>query len=64
MSVFTIDNTSTSEEIRDFYDLYVESFSNLCIWRGNKIINLGEYLKPSKNIDIFNDDLDFIMREL
>jgi hypothetical protein len=64
MSVFTIDNTSTSEEIRDFYDLYVESFSNLCIWRGNKIINLGEYLKPSKNTDIFNDDLDFIMRAL
>jgi hypothetical protein len=62
MSVFKIDIKSTSEEIEDFYHLYVESFPNLCVWQGNKIIDLGEYLKPTNRIDIFFDDVEFITK--
>jgi hypothetical protein len=53
MTVIKIDNKSTREEIQHFYDLYVESFSDLCIWKGDTIVNLGEYLEPTKKYPIF-----------
>ena len=52
MTVIKIDNKSTREEIQHFYDLYVESFSDLCIWKGDKIVNLGEYLVAVSKINL------------
>ena len=36
MSVFTINNSSSTDKIIDFYYLYSESYSNLCIHNGKK----------------------------
>jgi hypothetical protein len=58
MSVFKIDDKSTSEEIDDFYNLYVESFSDLCMWKGIQIINLDDFITPSSNKKIFIDSLE------
>jgi hypothetical protein len=62
--VMKIDQNSNRYEVEDFYSLYVESFKNLCIWKGEKIINLGEYLKPSSDINEFIEDLIFVIRGL
>jgi hypothetical protein len=62
--VMKIDRNSNQDEVEDFYSLYVESFKNLCIWKGEKIINLGEYLKPSSDKNEFIEDLIFVVRGL
>ena len=59
MSVFRIDSNSTIEEIMDFYNLYVEGFDDLCMWRGEKIINLAEFIEPTSQIEKFIDDVKF-----
>lgn len=64
MSVLKIDSNSTRQEIEDFHNLYVESYPDLCIWNGHKIVDLDEYLKPSKNIDVFTQDIVFIIKSL
>lgn len=64
MSVFKIDISSTQEEIQDFYDLYMESHKDLCIWKGHKIISLDEYINPTTNIKIFFEHIDFTVRGL
>lgn len=64
--VYKIDkNTKDDDEkMIEFYSLYVESFKDLCIWKGKKIINLGEYIKPSVNIYEFIDDVRFVVNGL
>lgn len=62
MSIYKIDINSTIEEIEDFYSLYVESFKDLCIWKGVEIINLADYLKPTNNKKEFFDDLHFTIK--
>lgn len=64
MSVFMLNEYSTDHEILDFYDLYVEGFKDLCLWKGKKIINLAEYIKPTKNIGEFIGDVRFAVRAL
>jgi hypothetical protein len=64
MTVFKIDNKTTSEEIQEFYDLYIRSFPDLCIWKGDKIINLGDYLEPSLKISNFHSELDVILNKM
>lgn len=64
MSVFMLNEHSTNEEILDFYDLYVEGFKDLCLWKGKKIINLAEYIKPTKNIGEFIGDVRFVVKAL
>lgn len=64
MSVYKIDINSKKEELDDFYSLYVESFPDLCIWKGIKIVNLGDYLTPSKDIKQFMSDIDYLFRGL
>jgi len=58
MSIFKIDDKSSDEEIEDFYNLYVESFENLCVWNGQKIINLDDFITPSTNKKIFQESLE------
>lgn len=69
MSVFKIDDKSTIIEIDDFYHLYIESHKDLCIWKDSKgnhhqVINLYEYIKPSKDTKIFAEDIYFVVRGL
>ena len=64
MSVFKIDVHSSSEEIEVFHALYLESFENLCIWKGKQIINLTEYIQPLPNYHEFLDYIDFTIRRL
>ena len=62
MSVFKIDDKTTIAEIDDFYDLYIESHKDLCIWKDIQVINLYEYIKPSKDKKIFVEDIYFLVR--
>lgn len=64
MSVFKIDSNSTREEIKDFYNLYVEAFKDLCIFNGKRVIHLDEYIKPSQNISEFFSDVEFTTKGL
>lgn len=64
MSVFMLNEYSTDHEILDFYDLYVEGFKDLCVWKGKKIINLAEYIKPTPNLNIFIGDVRFVVKGL
>jgi len=64
MSIYKLDTNSSSQEIEEFYNLYIKSFPDLCIWKGITIINLNDYLKPSKDIKIFKSDIDFLFRRL
>jgi hypothetical protein len=64
MSINIIDKNSTADEIEDFYALYIESFDNLCIWNGQQIINLADYLRPNVNLKTFISDIDIVLREL
>ena len=64
MSVFTINNSSSTDEIIDFYDLYSESYSKLCIHNGKKIIDLSEYLSNTSNETKFIEDVKFVVEEL
>lgn len=64
MSVFMLDEYSTDHEILDFYDLYVEGFKDLCLWKGKKIINLAEYINPTPNLSIFIGDVRFVVKGL
>ena len=64
MTVYVINETSTKEEIEDFYSLYVESFPKLCIHDSIQIIDLSEYLTPKNNIDEFIGDIDYVVRAL
>jgi hypothetical protein len=60
MSVYTINKDSTPNEIEDFYELYVESFSKLCIYNGKQIIDLSEYLNPASSQARFKEDIEYI----
>lgn len=64
MSVFMLNEDSTNHEILDFYDLYVEGFKDLCLWKGKKIIDLAEYIKPTKNLSVFLGDVRFVVKGL
>ena len=64
MSIYKIDSSSDNDDIKKFYHLYVEAFNDLCVWKENLIVDLGEYIKPSKNIGVFLDDIDFLTRAL
>lgn len=64
MSIYKIDNATTREEIEDFYNLYVESFRDLCVWKGDIVINLAEYIEPSKDIGVFIEGLDVTINGL
>lgn len=64
MSVYIINNKSTIDEIEEFYFLYLESYPDLCIWKEQQIINLGDYLTPNSNLKTFIRDIDIVLREL
>jgi hypothetical protein len=64
MSVFTINNSSSTDEIIDFYDLYSESYSKLCIHNGKQIIDLSEYLSNTSNETKFIEDVKFVVEGL
>jgi len=59
MSIYKIDSNSTREEIVDFYHLYVEGFDDLCMWKGQKIINLGDFIQPTREIETFTEDVKY-----
>jgi len=59
MPVFRIDSNSTEEEIEDFYNLYVESFRDLCMWKNQQIINLADFIRPTNNIQDYREDVEF-----
>lgn len=62
MSIYTINKSSTHDEIQDFYYLYVESFSKLCIHNRTQIIDLSEYLSYTTDIEQFIGDVEYITR--
>jgi hypothetical protein len=64
MSVHIIDKDSRIDDIEDFYSMYIESFSDLCVWKGQQIIDLGDYLRPNVNLKTFIYDIDIVSREL
>jgi hypothetical protein len=64
MSIYNINSRSTEEEITDFYNLYVESYRNLCMYKGIQIINLSEYIPFTTNIQKFIEDIHFITTAL
>ena len=64
MSVFMLNEDSTNHEILDFYDLYVEGFKDLCVWKGKKIIDLSDYIKPTTNKEEFIENVRFVVRGL
>lgn len=59
-----LDEKSTDDEILDFYDLYVEGFKDLCVWKGMKIIDLSDYIKPTTNKNEFIENVRFVVRGL
>lgn len=64
--VYKIDEDSINDEelMIEFHSLYVESFKDLCIWKGKRIINLGEYIKPTSNLHDFIEDVKFTVKGL
>lgn len=64
MSVYKIDIHSSMEQVEHFYSLYVESYKDLCLWKGKTIINLGEYVKPTLNKNEFIEDLNYVIKGL
>jgi len=64
MSIYNINSRSDEEEIIDFYNLYVESYQNLCIYKDKQIINLSEYIPFTTNIQKFIEDIHFITNAL
>ena len=64
MSIYNINSRSDEEEITDFYNLYVESYQNLCIYKDKQIINLSEYIPFTTNIQKFIEDIHFITNAL
>lgn len=62
--VYTLDSHSTEDEIEDFYTMYIESFKDLCIYQGQQIIDLADYLSPTGSFRKFTSELDIVIREL
>jgi hypothetical protein len=64
MSIFTVNNTSSIDEIIYFYNLYSKSYSKLCIYNGKQIVDLSEYLSNISNETKFIEDVKFIVEEI
>jgi hypothetical protein len=64
MSIFTVNNTSSIDEIIYFYNLYSKSYLKLCIYNGKQIVDLSEYLSNISNETKFIEDVKFIVEEI
>lgn len=62
MEILKIDIDSTPFSKRVFYNLYMKSFNDLCIWKGKKIINLNnEGIEVSSDYNEFLDNIQVIL---
>lgn len=64
MQVYKIDIHSNKKEVLEFYSLYTEAYKDLCLWKGQKILHLDEYIKPTSNMAEFIEDLKYVVSGL